>query len=303
MNIPRRSFVKTAALAVGGTRFFGESSLFSAATTEIKTTGSGWQIGCYTRPWDQYEYQVALDGIAEAGYKYVGIMTAKGKSWVIINLQTTPEEVAQLKESIAQRGLKTLSVYGDFPAKESVEQNVRGLRQLIDHCAACGSPHLLLGGTGEEKLYRPYYQAIKECCDYAGEKGVMMSIKPHGGLNATGPQCRKAIEFVGHKQFGLWYDAGNIFYYSNGELDPVTDAATVHGLVVGMSVKDYRHPKEVLVTPGTGKVDFKKVLARLIAGGFKQGPLVVECLERGDAAKVTAEAKKARLFLEELTRS
>jgi hypothetical protein len=29
--------------------------------------------------------------------------------------------------------------------------------------------------------------------------------------------------------------------------------------------------------------------------------LVVECLERGPAEKVTAEAKKARRFLEELT--
>ena len=33
-------------------------------------------IGCYTRPWAQYEYRVALDAIAEAGYKYVGLMTA-----------------------------------------------------------------------------------------------------------------------------------------------------------------------------------------------------------------------------------
>jgi sugar phosphate isomerase/epimerase len=68
-----------------------------------------------------------------------------------------------------------------------------------------------------------------------------------------------------------------------------------------MSVKDFKLPKDVFVTPGTGMVDFAKVLARLKQGGFTQGPLIVECLERGDAAKVTAEAKKARAFLEELT--
>ena len=38
--------------------------------------------------------------------------------------------------------------------------------------------------------------------------------------------------------------------------------------------------------------------ARLRRGGFTGGPLVVECLERGDAAQVNAEAKKARAFLE-----
>ena len=57
-----------------------------------------------------------------------------------------------------------------------------------------------------------------------------MSVKPHGGQNATGPQCRKLIEQVGHKNFRLWYDPGNIFYYSDGNLDPVDDSATVDGL-------------------------------------------------------------------------
>ena len=59
----------------------------------------------------------------------------------------------------------------------------------------------MLGGTGDEKLYQLYYKTIAECCDYAAAKGVGLSIKPHGGQNATGPQCRKAIELVGKKNF------------------------------------------------------------------------------------------------------
>ena len=54
----------------------------------------------------------------------------------------------------------------------------------------------------------------------------MITVKPHGGLNATGPQCRKLIEQVGHRNFTLMYDPGNIFYYSDGELNPVEDAKT-----------------------------------------------------------------------------
>ena len=113
--------------------------------------------------------------------------------------------------------------------------------------------------------------------------------------------CRKLIEQVGHKNFRLWYDPGNIYYYSDGRLDPVDDSATVDGLVAGVSVKDFKAPKEVMVTPGTGQVNFAKVFANLKKGGFTRGPLIVECLERGDAPKVTAEAKKARRFLEQLT--
>ena len=106
---------------------------------------------------------------------------------------------------------------------------------------------------------------------------------------------------VNHKNFRIWYDPGNIYYYSDGKRDPVDDAATVDGLVVGMCIKDYKHPKKVDLTPGTGMVDFPAVMARLKQGGFTGGPLVVECLDPGDLEQTLAEAKKVRQFLEELT--
>jgi sugar phosphate isomerase/epimerase len=134
-------------------------------------------------------------------------------------------------------------------------------------------------------------------------------LKPHGGLNATGAQCRKAVELVGHKSFTLWYDPGNIYYYSDGTLDPVEDAPTVAGLVTGMCVKDFRMSseagkpsKDVALTPGTGRVDFPAVLAALKKGGFRGGPLVVECLTPGDLPSILAEAKKAREFVEGLVK-
>ncbi|MGB2808167.1 MAG: neutral/alkaline non-lysosomal ceramidase N-terminal domain-containing protein, partial [Sedimentisphaerales bacterium] len=270
--------------------------------TLSKNSDSPWQIGCYTRPWGQHDYRVALDAIAEAGFKYAGLMTTKSKTGLVISASTTLEEAERIGEEVKKRGLAVPSVYGGgIPVEKSLKAGIEGLRKLIDNCAACGAKNLLMGGTGNDKLYEVYYKAIAECCNYASEKGIGISVKPHGGLNATGPQCRKTVEMVGHRNFRIWYDPGNILYYSNGELDPVTDAATVDGLVVGMCIKDYRHPKDVLVTPGTGKVNFPAVLARLKKGGFTRGPLVVECLQRGDLKQTLAEARKARRFLEELT--
>jgi sugar phosphate isomerase/epimerase len=73
-----------------------------------------------------------------------------------------------------------------------------------------------------------------------------------------------------------------------------------------MSVKDYKFvkdsktPNRVDVTPGTGQVDFPKVMARLKQGGFTGGPLVIECLDSGDLKATLEEAKKARRFVEQL---
>jgi len=280
----------------------GLAASCTAASTMASAAGNRWQIGCYTRPWAKYDYRVALDAIAEAGFKYAGLMTAKSKNNLVISVETTLEEAEQIGQEVRKRGLKVPSVYGgDIPVNKSLEAGIEGLKKLIDNCAACGVGNLLMGGIGNEKLFKAYYKAIAECCDYAAEKGMGISVKPHGGLNATGPQCRKTIEMVNHKNFRIWYDPGNIYYYSDGKLDPVTDAASVDGLVVGMCIKDYKHPKKVDLTPGTGMVDFPAVLARLKQGGFTGGPLVVECLEPGDMEQTLAEAKKARLFLEELT--
>jgi sugar phosphate isomerase/epimerase len=300
-QLSRRSFLaQTARLGVAGLTASSVRSLLSADAGGVKPKTS-WQIGCYTRVFDQFEYPVGLDAIAEAGFKYVGLMTTKTKGWVMIKTTTPVEEVRAMHKEAQKRGLKVLSVYGDFSVSDSLDAGIRGLKQLVDDAAICECPNLMLGGTSDEKLCQLYYKTIAQCCDYAAAKGVGLSIKPHGGQNATGPQCRKAIELVGKKNFGLWYDPGNVFYYSDGKLDPVEDAATVDGLVVGMSVKDFLPPKEVLVNIGEGKVSFRKVFDRLTQGGFTHGPLIVECLARGRLDSVKAEAKKARQFLENLT--
>jgi len=284
----RRQFIgalMTATASVALTRSFA-----------AKPATSRWQIGCYTRPWGQHDYRVALDAIAAAGFKYAGLMTTNSKNKLIISATTTPEEAAAIGGEVKQRGMKVISVWGGG-FKQTEE-----LKRLIDNCVACGCPHLLLGGTNEKQA-EAYYKIVAECCDYAASKKVGLSVKPHGGTNANSAQCREIIKKVGHKSFGLWYDPGNIFFYSGGELDPVKDAADADGIVVGMSVKDFRPPKEVMLTPGTGKVDFPKVMARLKQGGFTGGPLVVECLELGELPRLKDEAAKAREFLEKVTRS
>ncbi|HPO15172.1 MAG TPA: sugar phosphate isomerase/epimerase family protein [Candidatus Hydrogenedentes bacterium] len=292
-SMNRRFFLKAGAAAV--------AAYACRANAQDTKPAAGWQIGCYTRPWSDYEYTVALDAIAEAGFNYAGLMTTKSDTHLVISVKTTLDEAKKIGEECKKRGLSAPSVYGGgIPVEESIEAGVKGMKQLIDNCAAAGVANLMMGGVGDAKLHEPYYTAIRESCPYAAEKGVGISVKPHGGSNSTGPQCRKIIDFVGHKSFRLWYDPGNIFYYSDGKLDPVDDAATVDGLVAGMSVKDFQLPKEVMLTPGTGKVDFPKVMARLKQGGFTSGPLIIECLKPGDLPGLLAEAKKARQFVEQL---
>jgi sugar phosphate isomerase/epimerase len=242
-----------------------------------------------------------LDAIAEAGFSGAGLMTTKAPNRLVLSVATSMKEAEQIGEELKRRKLRGLSAYvGSLP--KTVEAGTDALRGLIDKAVAAGVGSLLMGGVGDAAAAEAYYGAIARCCDYAAEHRIEIALKPHGGLNATGPQCRKTIESIHHPAFRLWYDPGNIFYYSDGKRDPVEDSATVDGLVTGMCVKDFRPPKDVDVTPGTGRVDFHGVLSRLRQGGFRGGPLVVETLAPGNRSETLEQAKQARMFLEKLIR-
>ena len=300
----RRGFL-TRTLALGAAGLAAGPALLATPNEARAASSDGWQISIFTRPFAQHEYGAALDAIAEAGFKHLGLMTIKSKTSVVISMESTVEQSQQVGDEARKRGLKIVSVYaGNFPVvKESLEPGIKGLRRMIDNTAACGCASLLLGGIGGKDQEESYYKTIGECCDYAAEKGVLITLKPHGPLNGTGPECRERCEKVNHKNFAVWYDPGNIAYYSEGKIDPARDAASVDGLVRGMSVKDYRKPQRVDVTPGDGEVNFPAVMARLKQGGFTAGPLVIECLSPGDLATLVAEAKKARRFVEDLIRT
>ncbi len=177
------------------------------------------------------------------------------------------------------------------------------LRHLIDLCAAAGAKTLLMGGVGQpgaiRRLFRRHRRLLRLC--RGKEIGAYDQAARRAECHRPAVRARPSSK-VNHKNFRVWYDAGNILYYSDAKINPVEDAAAVDGLVTGWCVKDYRYPRQVDLTPGTGQVDFRAVLARLKKGGFAGGPLVIETLSLGDLPHLLAEAKKARRFVESLSR-
>ena len=289
-NLSRREFIKKSTIG-GVVLASGTGALVNACSS------SKWKIGAYTRVWGNRNYLEALDGMVEAGYKYVGLSThEKGR---VVDRNSDPEFAVQVGEEIKKRGLTLVTNSGgEHDVSNSLEEGIAGLKRLIDNSALCGAPVIQINAIHDPVRMEPFYKAISECCDYAAEKGVLITLKPHGQVGAF---CLEQVKKVNHKNFKLWYDPGNVFHASFGETDPLDDAVGLGGYVVGMAVKDFRLPRDVNVTPGTGMVDFPKLLALLGQEGFTSGALVVELVSQGDLAHLTAEAIKARKFIESIT--
>ncbi len=292
----RRDFLRSSV----ATTTLGAAATHLLRADEPAKAGA-WQLGCFTRPFGEFPYAEALDGIAAAGFSAVGLMNARLPSGNVPLSAATDAQVAEIGDEAAKRGLAVAATYyGGPPVNDSLEAGIAALRRLVDNCATAKCATILLGGTSKEDLFDAYYEAVKSVCDYAAEKKVSMVLKPHGGLNTTGAQIRDIVRAIDHPAFRVWYDPGNIFYYSEGKSDPLDDVASVAGLVTGMCVKDFKLPKEVALNPGTGLVNFPELMKRLGEGGFRSGALVVETLDPGDLPATAANAKKAREFLQSI---
>jgi sugar phosphate isomerase/epimerase len=253
------------------------------------------RLGCFTRPWAETGLTLdeALGGIAGAGYRYVGLNTrVYGPGWA-------DADRAELVTQLNANNLSAQVSFGNpdlsLPLSEAVDQ----FRRQIQWCRGLGIEYIVLLGTEQENLYDRWLDAVGQCLDDAREHGMMLVLKPHDGISRLAEDMLRAVERLRHPSFGICYDPGNILYYTS--LRPEDDLPMVVEHVRAMCVKDETGGKhgEVMITPGTGDVDFERVFAILAEAGFA-GPMWVECVGGKTLAEINAEARKARGFIEGL---
>ena len=255
------------------------------------------QLGCFNRPWSQFDYDGALAGMAAAGFELTGTMRQQKEA--LVDVDSTEDEVAVLRARVQRAGLKPSTVLGGFPMDGTPDESVTALEALIDRIALFGARYLLHCGTSNEADYDRFYETMKACCDYAQEREVTLTLKPHGGISTSGADLLRAVERIDHPNFAIYYDPGNIMHYKG--LDPVEELKPVAEHVVAMCIKDSLGELEgVMITPGTGTVDFEGVFDVLFEVGFA-GPCIVECLGGETLGEVNEEAGKTHEFLTELT--
>jgi sugar phosphate isomerase/epimerase len=159
--------------------------------------------------------------------------------------------------------------------------------------------YLLTFGVTKVEQYENYYKLMQDAAHYAQEQGLKVVLKPHGGSSGAAEEISRCLDRVNHPNFKIWFDAGNIIYYTGK--DPLEQLKPISRHVTGFCAKDCDRPQgNVMLEFGQGKVDFRAVFAELKQAGFN-GPVMVECCAQGDTPElVTQSARKNRAYLESL---
>jgi sugar phosphate isomerase/epimerase len=289
----RREFIRESATLAGASFLTGFEPLLAAPAA-----ASGWPIGCMNRPWTRWTLQETLAAVKAAGYATIGLLT-RTKTEPFIAAEATPEYLDGLKRTLAGSGLAAnmgaLRSRHDGPPEETI----RSLQKEIDNAAFLGLRYVLTFGVDDPQQFDRYFQAMARAAAYAAERKVELVMKPHGGSSGASDEIERAIQKVGHPNFRIWYDAGNIIYYTGK--DPLEELKPIVKHVTGFCAKDCGEPKgDVMIQFGAGKVDFAAVFGLLKSAGFA-GPVMVECCAIGETPEATGHNARAnREFLEKV---
>lgn len=301
--LSRREFLAASATAAAASLF--PSSIFAAASKAAAPAASpaAWPIGCFNRPWTKWSYDETLDATRAAGFTLTGLLSAvPAKGDHFIGSAATPEYLASLKQKLAARGLRAnmgaLRLKTNLPVAEAIADT----RQQLVNAQTLGLEFALTFGESNAQRYETFYKVMSDAAAFGQERGIKLVMKPHGGSSGAAGEILGAIKRVGHPNFKIWYDAGNIIYYTGK--DPVTELEPIAQHVTGFCAKDCGAVKgEVMIQFGTGKVDFAAVFKKLKSAGFN-GPVMIEGCAVADTLQATTENARAnRLFLEKVLAS
>jgi sugar phosphate isomerase/epimerase len=301
-RMSRRHFVQTTALAVAG-----------ASISAQAKSGVHWPIGCFNRPWMQqfgtktqpitvpqranWGIDAALTGIQKAGYKYAGLLTSMPDD-PFNGSNASPEYLVALKKKIAAHHLRANMCALRQKDSLPLDEQIKDVRKQVDNCHTLGCEWLLTFGVEKPEHFETYYKVMADTADYCASKKIKLVMKPHGGGSGAAEEILRCIKAVGRPNFKIWYDAGNIIYYTGK--DPVEELKPIVQYVTGFCAKDCDKQKgDVFVQFGQGKVDFPAVFRELKTAGFN-GPVMVECAAGKTFEEVTENAKANRLFLEKV---
>jgi len=259
---------------------------------------TSWPIGAFNRAWANWPYDQALEGMAAAGYKLTGLLSGH-KGEVFTSSAATPEYLEGLKRRIAQRGLQVNMTAIHFRSEATLAENLADLHKQIENAARLELKFMLTFGVDQPAHFDNFYRLMADAAAVAEKRGLQIAMKPHGGASGASDEILRCLDKVGHPNFKIWYDAGNIIYYTGK--DPVQELAPIARYVTGFCAKDCPAPKgEVMSQFGTGKVDFKGVFARLRSAGFN-GPIMVEGIKVGPTIEETNANARANLqFLQQV---
>lgn len=246
----------------------------------------------------------ALEGLAEAGYRYCEIGAVKGWFEHIDPDTVTDKELAAIEQKLRDTGLTPVSLSGhaQLQTPEGAARFGRALE--IAHALGMRIVNTYTGDATTESERDAYFANVANLCDHATRLDLTIGMETDSNMLPTAEAGVPILERIGRpERIGFNYDPGNVVYYAGG--NPLTDLRFALPRLVHFHLKDKIGGKGVFhfPPPGDGELDLMALIQQCDAAGY-DGPISaeVEFDDRGwpDYAACRDAAKRSVANLREM---
>ena len=101
-----------------------------------------------------------------------------------------------------------------LPKGKKRDEHIAYVKKWIDYAQTLGTSHIRVVAGESGKLDRAetfalVREAMEECCDYAGSKGIFLGLENHGGIVAEADAVLDLVKAIKSRWFGINLDTGN----------------------------------------------------------------------------------------------
>lgn len=181
----------------------------------------------------------------------------------------TPEYCRRLRRHafLLGLGISGTAIRNTFthPPGPELAKEIAHVKRWVDRAVDLGAPTIrifagdLQKGTTEAQARQWCIEAIQECCQYAGPRGVILALENHGGIVSTVDQLLSIVKAIDSDWFGVNWDSGNF-----RSADPYADLAKAAPYAVVAQVKTEISPNGV-----RQEADLARVIGILRATGYR----------------------------------
>ncbi len=187
-----------------------------------------------------------------------------------------PAFLTGLKRRAHLRGLALsgTAVGNNFALPDGPERDaqIALVKTWVDHAAALGAPHVRVfagaaRGLDRDRARRACIEALEECGEYAGTKGIWLGLENHGGIVADVAELLAIVTAVRSPWVAVNLDTGNFYSVA----DPYAEMARLVPYAVNVQLK------VAISRPGRPKqpTDLARVV-RLLCDANYQGYVALE---------------------------
>jgi sugar phosphate isomerase/epimerase len=249
INISRREWLKTGALAGAAIPFLNsQSPLAAAATVPGSDPWRGLKVGVATYTFREFPIEQTIKSIQRVGLKYVSVKNVKNH----IDLSHSPEERKQRAQMLREAGLLPLSV-GNVSLRGSEAEIRRGFEFARD----VGVPTIVCA---------PRRDAIPLLDQLVKQFDLRLAIHNHGPEDkGYFPSPYDAMELISKydKRIGLCIDVGHT---ARAGVDPAEAILKCKDRLYDLHLKDISAlgDKNTPIEAGRGILDLKAIFQALL---------------------------------------